>query len=103
MAGDSTLYHRHTEDTVYVILDDGGGATPGNQVVEGGVVQPPVSLTLSRGGCLCWVFKGRTEEFIHRLQMPADAKVGTLFGQHTGAEVLYRRVGVKDKDIAHAG
>lgn len=78
-AGDTTLFHRHTEDTVYVVLNETEAVIAQNQLVSQGKVQEPLELELSRGMCICYYMRERKEEFIHRLHLPNDAKVMSRF------------------------
>lgn len=93
----STLYHRHSEDTVYVCTSD-GSAPRGertskhedidrilNQVVQPSGVQAPVPVRARKGLCFCFLHKA--EHLIHRILTTPHNTSEVRF---VGAEVLNR-------------
>lgn len=80
--GEGTLYHRHTKDAAYAVLNSSEGETiiACNQVVIRDIELPaPIPAILSKGQCVCHNLNAlEGNQFIHSLIVPSSAKVGYL-------------------------
>lgn len=99
--GEGTLFHRHTKDTAYAMLNtlEGPGETviASNQFVIRHVELPPVPVVLSKCQCICYNLQAwEANQFIHSLVVPSCAQVESrvpllhLLGQPDARDLLGR-------------
>jgi hypothetical protein len=82
--GESTLLHKHSENTIYVTVDDGGNASVQNHVLFPGLgLQKPCEMGIKTGSTFCMMHKD--QPLIHQIQCPASNERSVHF---IGLEML---------------
>jgi hypothetical protein len=84
LPGESTLFHEHTENTVYVTVEDGGNSAVENTIhIPGLGTQAPCPLSTRSGTSFCSLHKEKP--LIHRISCPSTNEGPVHF---IGMEVL---------------